>query len=235
MQVEESPEPLKPLESPEPPKESNTEQIINEKISNRIESLKIDDAQLENDLDLNSFIDDHIMLQAAKTYENIQNSSSKPVKSASKPSKSTNMNMTMVSQEVLNMCDVLERKAVSSKKITMHDAPTTEKLLKSENTARKSLNYSFGERTLKNILNSPTSTTKISTDLDNDELKKIFATQNLTVEVNTKDMKENSKYKQDIVDYFRVLNLTNLNLNIIDDLDQLQLFTSHVICKSLFF
>lgn len=218
MQVEESPE------SAKPPKESNSEQIITEKISTRIEALKIED-QLVNDLDLNSFIDDDIMLQAVKTYENIQNSSSKQVKSSPKPSKSTNMNMTMVSQDVLNMCDVLERKAVSSKKVTINDAATTENK-KSENTARKSLNYSFGERTLKNILNSPTSTTQMSTELDNDELKKIFATQNLTtVEVNTK---ENSKYKQDILDYFRVLNLTNLNLNIIDELEQLQLFTSHV-------
>lgn len=230
------------IETIEEEKQSLTEVVqIESSISRGIKALKIEDeeeqqpqkqANPDQDED-SSFIDDNIMLQAVKTYENIRNSASKQTKQQSPCVTRAEMNTTMVSQDVLNACDFLEKKVISNKKqpTSVSDSNNQVESVTKTNT-RKSLNFSFGERTLKNILNSPTSTQMTNENLiDREELKKIFATQDRTLAAVNTPLANNqlsSPFKQEISEYFRVLNLTSLNLNIIDNLTSLQTFSSTV-------
>lgn len=199
--------------------ESSSQQI-NGKISSRIEALKIEDAEsLENrDVDLasTSMIDDHIMLEAVETFEKIQKSASKSA--VKTPSRLKNMNTTMVSQEVLNMCEVFEKKVMSDKKQCDRLSKANEPKQSTEtHVVRKSLNYSFGERTLKDILNESTSDLCLSSGIDDEELKKIFATQGQCVSRS----RGQSTDKIEIQEFFKTLNLVNIDLNIIDDFNGL--------------
>jgi hypothetical protein len=186
-----------------------------ESINRGIEALKIEDQPPVNqntsvDIDMetnsqNSQLDEtHIILKAVEKFEKIQSNSA--AKTTPK-----NLNMTVVSQEVLNMCDVFEKNALSGSK--KNKTPTQR--------VKKSLNYSFGDRTLKNILNSPTSPTN-SNFIDNDELKQIFATQ-------LPPNSENSNTeKLEILDFFKTLNLTSLNINVINNITELKKLSTAV-------
>ena len=207
--------------------ELNNEQLrdvkiesTSESINRGIEALKIEDQpplshNTPVDIDMetnsqNSQLDEtHIILKAVEKFEKIQSNSA--AKTTPK-----NLNMTVVSQEVLNMCDVFEKNALSGSK--KNRTPTQR--------VKKSLNYSFGDRTLKNILNSPTSP-KNSNFIDNDELKQIFATQ-------LPPNNENSNTeKLEILDFFKTLNLTSLNINVINNITELKKLSTAVRLMSI--
>lgn len=189
-----------------------------ESINRGIEALKIEDQPPLNqntsvDMETNSqnsqLDETHIILKAVEKFEKIQSNSA--AKTTPK-----NLNMTVVSQEVLNMCDVFEKNALSGSK--KNKTPTQR--------VKKSLNYSFGDRTLKNILNSPTSPTN-SNYIDNGELKQIFATQ-------LPPNNENSNTeKLEILDFFKTLNLTSLNINVINNITELKKLSTAVRLMSI--
>ena len=92
----------------------------------------------------NSFLDDLCMLEAVELFDK-KDKEDILLNSANK----NNFNTTMVSQDVLQMCDVLEKNVLSSKKKTENKENFRQSM-----GSKKKLDYCFGDETLKNILNS---------------------------------------------------------------------------------
>ncbi|CAF0883929.1 unnamed protein product [Brachionus calyciflorus] len=168
-----------------------------------------------------SFFDDQCILEVAEKFEkNIQmtpKSFKKPLKPVSQKHatpkskleeapKNSNLNTTIVSEDVLLMCDIFE-KNLSAKK--------PQKSIKKEpsENLKKSLNFSFGDTTLKNILNS-------SIDELNQEEKNF-----------EHDL---SQIKEEIVSMLKKLDYSNqIKTNVIDDINILETFANSIKPKTV--
>lgn len=184
----------------------------NDSIEKKIQGLQIEDnpliyEEINNLASNKSFIDDQFMLEAVETFEKVK----------VKTPKHVNMNTTVVSQAILNLCDVLEKNVRSGKKDAAASNKTPSR--NSDSDLKKVLNYSFGEQTMRDILNSPTSPKPIKPD-NEENLKKIMSTQ--------PEIDQFSNEKNDILKFFLNLNLTTLNINIINNLCELNTLFSLV-------
>lgn len=157
--------------------------------SDKIESPKIENSQ-SNSVS-KSFFDDQCILEVAEKFE-LKNYLNTPLKENEKK-----FNTTIVSQDVLLMCEKLENN-LSAKKNK-----------KKDQNSKKALNFSFGDRTLKNILNS---------SIDDESL------------IN----EEWLSLKQQIVTSLKNVDLSNqLKINLIDDIKDLKYFVNSIKPKTV--
>lgn len=157
--------------------------------SEQIDSPKIDNSQ--SNLVSKSFFDDQFIIDVAEKFE-LKNNLNTPLKENEK-----NFNTTIVSQDVLLMCEKLENN-LSAKKIKKNDQ-----------NFKKALNFSFGDRTLRNILNSSI------------EEEPIF-------------QEEWCSMKQQIAASLKNLDLSNqLKINLIDDKKDLKHFVNSIKPKTV--
>jgi DNA polymerase I-like protein with 3'-5' exonuclease and polymerase domains len=112
----------------------------------------------------NSQIDDQFLLEIADTFESkkpiinkiIHRVKHTPNTTPVRKTPSKDINTTIVSDDILEMCEIFEKNALSSsKKSTKRDkAVENENISKKESECKKSLQFSFGDETLRNILNT---------------------------------------------------------------------------------
>lgn len=125
----------------------------------------------------NSFIDDQCILEAAETYEKVNSRKSIAANEIK------NLNTTCVSQDILDICDIFEKKSVLSSK----KKPSNKSLLKPKNIDKSKCKNLFGETTLNNIFSSD--------EIPNDELADLNKQINL-VNVNLKLIQTEADFKE---------------------------------------
>lgn len=182
---------------------------------NDIEQNIENDDPRKQQLDSNSYMDDQFMLEAVETYEkdqvttsndpvSIPNQCNTPRQPAVEP-----MNTTMISQDVLQMCEIFERNVLSSSKKFKTPVPPPPPPppppQPSTTSCHKALNFSIGDQTLRDIFNVTSSS---SSQLDKQP--------------------SISNEKAQIYEFFTNLNLTNLKLNIIDTLTELNVLAEAI-------
>ncbi len=107
---------------------------------------KTSDGCIDSSFVSNSFLDDLCMLEAVELFDKKDKGKKDILLNSANKNK---FNTTMVSQDVLQMCDVLEKNVLSSKKKTENKENFRQSM-----GSKKNLDYCFGDETLKNILNS---------------------------------------------------------------------------------
>ena len=149
---------------------------------------------------------------------NLDSAKKEASSSARKETSSTRkclLNTTVVSDDVLQMCDIFEKNVLSNKKSNQNkenNPPETA-------TSKKKLNYALGDETLKNIFDS----TNLSQNCDKD-----------LIEMNL-DVASNSAESLNIIKSLeRLTNPLSLKVNISQTLDQYEAFYSSIKPKQTF-
>jgi hypothetical protein len=172
-------------------------------LNNKLENLSIHEKTTNECIDAslvsNSFLDDLCMLEAVELFDKKDKIKQEVLANSAKKN---DFNTTMVSQDVLQMCDVYEKNVLSSKKPNENK----ENSRQSFGSSKKKLEYCLGDETLKNILNSSLSTQeKIKTP----ELKKVIPSNSVlmkSIEKSTNLLNIQIKVAQNENEYERLCN-----------------------------
>lgn len=197
----------------------------------------------------NSFLDDQCILEAAVYFEkdvskntinknpydteknqnnindkiNVNNDIEKIVENknlTNSNSKKPNLNTTIVSDDVLQLCNIFEKNVFSGRKsigpIKIENTPKENK----NNAVKRQLNYSFGEQTLKDILNSSIYNTQKSDE---------------PLIAKSETIKKQNNIRTQLVEYIDNLSCSiRFKINVIENLNEFEIFINSVKSKSTF-
>jgi hypothetical protein len=217
--------------------ENQSTGLKSEEINNEI---PLENQMKSNSQISSSFLDDQCILEAAVYFEKdlsknnnfgknensvaseINNSNSnkldKVINEENKnvtnsTNKKPNLNTTIVSEDVLQLCNIFEKNVFSGKKSTEHKKFENKPKENENNIVKRKLNYSFGEQTLKDILNSS-----------------IYNTQKSDEPITKNDFKdESNNMKTQLINHIDNLSCSiKFKINVIENLNEFESFINSV-------